>query len=206
MTHIPVMLEEVLGALAPKADETIVDGTFGGGGYSLAILDAAECHLYAIDRDLDAIVRAEALAMKQPRLHPLLGRFGNLAHVLKDAGVETVDGIVLDIGVSSFQLDEDARGFSFMRDGPLDMRMGQSGATAADIVNTWPEADVVRLIQSLGEASQADSSRHRATPREPSVCNNARSCGNNRGSGWRPERSTYTSGDEDVSSASYDGE
>lgn len=155
MTHVPVMLDEVLIALAPKADDIIVDGTFGGGGYSLAILEAADCELYGIDRDLDAIARADAIATKEPRLHPLFGRFGNLETVLQDAGVNEVDGIVLDIGVSSFQLDEDERGFSFMRDGPLDMRMGQTGPTAADIVNTWSEVDLTQLIRALGEDRQA---------------------------------------------------
>ena len=155
MTHVPVLLDEVITALAPKANDIIVDGTFGGGGYSLAILDAADCAIYAIDRDLDAIARADALAETHPGLHPLLGRFGNLKAVLQDAGIEAVDGIVLDIGVSSFQLDEDARGFSFMRDGPLDMRMGQAGPTAADVVNTWPESDLARLIRGLGEEKQA---------------------------------------------------
>lgn len=155
MTHVPVMLDEVLIALSPKDNEIIVDGTFGGGGYSLAILAAANCELYGIDRDLDAIARAEAVAENEPRLHPLFGRFGNLETLLSEAGVTAVDGIVLDIGVSSFQLDQDERGFSFMRDGPLDMRMGQTGPPAADIVNTWSEADLAQLIRALGEDRQA---------------------------------------------------
>ncbi|MEL7545525.1 MAG: 16S rRNA (cytosine(1402)-N(4))-methyltransferase RsmH [Pseudomonadota bacterium] len=155
MTHIPVMLEEVLVALAPAANDVIVDGTFGGGGYTLAILAAADCEVFGIDRDLDAIARAEAMAETEPRLHPLFGRFGDLDAVLQTAGLAKVDGIVLDIGVSSFQLDEDARGFSFMRDGPLDMRMGQTGPSAADVVNSWSEGDLTQLIRALGEDRQA---------------------------------------------------
>ncbi len=155
MGHVPVLLAEVLDALAPKAGETHVDGTFGGGGYAKAVLSAADCTLYGIDRDLDAIERAEQMALKQPRLIPLLGRFGDLDALLLNAGVEHVDGVMLDIGVSSFQIDQGARGFSFMRDGPLDMRMGQSGPSAADVVNHMPQADLAAVIWQLGEERQS---------------------------------------------------
>ncbi len=155
MGHVPVLLAEVLDALAPKAGETHVDGTFGGGGYAKAVLSAADCTLYGVDRDLDAIERAEQMALKQPRLIPLLGRFGDLDALLLNAGIEHVDGVMLDIGVSSFQIDQGARGFSFMRDGPLDMRMGQSGPSAADVVNHMPQADLAAVIWQLGEERQS---------------------------------------------------
>lgn len=110
MSHVPVLLEEVLEALQPTDGETYVDGTFGGGGYALRVLEAADCQLIGIDRDLDAITRAEALADQQPRLTPLLGRFGDLDELLEAAGVSEVHGVMLDIGVSSFQIDEGDRG------------------------------------------------------------------------------------------------
>jgi len=153
--HQPVMLDEVLEHLAPKEGDIIVDGTFGGGGYTRAILMAAKCQVFAIDRDLDAIVRAEELAAHTDRLTPLLGRFGEMDELVRNAGCEQVDGVVLDIGVSSFQIDESHRGFSFTRDGPLDMRMGAAGPTAADAVNQLPESDLANVIFRLGEEKQA---------------------------------------------------
>ncbi len=155
MAHVSVLLNEVLAALKPASQEAYVDGTFGGGGYAMAVLSAAQCTLYGIDRDLDAIERAEKLAAKEPRLVPLMGRFGDLDALLLNAGVTHVDGIMLDIGVSSFQIDQSARGFSFMRDGPLDMRMGQSGPSAADAINTLAESDLASVIRQLGEERQA---------------------------------------------------
>ena len=155
MSHVPVLLDEVLAALKPTDGETYVDGTFGGGGYALRVLGAAKCELYGIDRDFDAITRAEALADKEPRLHPLLGRFGDMDTLLAGAGVERVDGVMLDIGVSSFQIDQGARGFSFMRDGPLDMRMGQTGPSAQDVVNHMSAGDLTSIIRQLGEERQA---------------------------------------------------
>lgn len=155
MSHVPVLLEEVLEALQPTDGETYVDGTFGGGGYALRVLEAADCHLIGIDRDLDAITRAEALAEQQPRLTPLLGRFGDLDELLAAEGVSEVHGVMLDIGVSSFQIDESDRGFSFMRDGPLDMRMGQTGPGAADVVNHMSAADLTTILRQLGEERQA---------------------------------------------------
>lgn len=155
MGHVPVLLEEVLEALQPQDGETYVDGTFGGGGYALRVLAAADCQLYGIDRDLDAITRAEASAEQQPRLTPLLGRFGDLDDLLETAGVTVVHGVMLDIGVSSFQIDEGDRGFSFMRDGPLDMRMGQTGPSAADVVNHMSAGDLMTIFRQLGEERQA---------------------------------------------------
>jgi 16S rRNA (cytosine1402-N4)-methyltransferase len=153
--HKPVMLDEVLVALDLKDGDRIVDGTFGGGGYTRAILEAAKCSVYAIDRDLDAIVRAEALAAQTDRITPLLGRFGEMDELVQATGCEAVDGVVLDIGVSSFQIDEGPRGFSFNKDGPLDMRMGAVGPTAADVVNYMSEGDLANVIFRLGEEKQA---------------------------------------------------
>jgi 16S rRNA (cytosine1402-N4)-methyltransferase len=155
MGHVPVLLDEVLEALEPRDGETYVDGTFGGGGYALRVLAAADCQLYGIDRDLDAITRAEALAEQQPRLTPLLGRFGEMDDLLSTEGVTAVEGVMLDIGVSSFQIDEGDRGFSFMRDGPLDMRMGQTGPSAADVVNHMSAEDLMTIFRQLGEERQA---------------------------------------------------
>jgi 16S rRNA (cytosine1402-N4)-methyltransferase len=153
--HLPVMLGEVLQTLAPADGDVIADGTFGGGGYTRAILKAANCKVLGIDRDLDAIVRAEALAAENPRLVPLLGRFGDMDTLLEQAGHAQVDGVVLDIGVSSFQIDESERGFSFMKDGPLDMRMGASGPAASDVVNRMAERDLANIIFRLGEERNA---------------------------------------------------
>ncbi|MEZ6010639.1 MAG: 16S rRNA (cytosine(1402)-N(4))-methyltransferase RsmH [Hyphomonas sp.] len=153
--HKPVMMDEVLEWLAPKDGDVIVDGTFGGGGYTRAILMAANCSVYAIDRDLDAIVRAEELAAQTDRVTPLLGRFGEMDTLVRATGCNQVDGVVLDIGVSSFQIDEGHRGFSFNKDGPLDMRMGAAGPTAADVVNLMPEGDLANVIFRLGEEKQA---------------------------------------------------
>jgi 16S rRNA (cytosine1402-N4)-methyltransferase len=161
-SHIPVMLTEMLAALDPRDGAVYLDGTFGGGGYSKAILDQAQCSIWAIDRDETAIARGASLAARYPgRLHLLHGRFGEMLTLLTEAGVHALDGIVLDIGVSSFQIDDPARGFSFLGDGPLDMRMGRHGLsgefqtgndlTAATLVNTLPERDLADLLFQLGE-------------------------------------------------------
>ncbi len=150
--HAPVMLREVLAALAPHDGGSYCDATFGGGGYAAAILDRAACTLWAIDRDPDAIARGAALLARHPgRLHLIEGRFGEILPLLRNAGVARLDGVVLDLGVSSFQLDDPARGFSFRADGPLDMRMGRDGPTAADLVNTLPERALADTLFELGE-------------------------------------------------------
>lgn len=152
MSHIPVLLNEVLEHLAPQAGETILDGTFGGGGYARAILQAAPCTLWAMDRDPEAIARGAALAAEHPgRLHLIEGRFGDMRSHLAAAGIEALDGVVLDLGVSSFQIDTPERGFSFRFDGPLDMRMGRTGPSAADLVNTLSEGELADLIWEFGE-------------------------------------------------------
>lgn len=150
--HTPVMLAEVLDALAPRDGARYVDGTFGAGGYSRAILEAADCTVCAIDRDETAVARGRALETVHPdRFTILHGRFGDMVALLQARGVERVDGIVLDLGVSSMQLDEAERGFSFRHDADLDMRMSQDGTTAADIVNSYEERTLAALIKDLGE-------------------------------------------------------
>ena len=156
MFHEPVMLAEVLSALKLRDGGIYVDGTFGAGGYTRAILEKARCKVVAIDRDPDAIQAGQALARQHAeRLTLVEGRFGDMPALLANSGISSVDGVVLDIGVSSMQLDESARGFSFMRDGPLDMRMAQAGATAADAVNTLAPEQLSRIIHIFGEESRA---------------------------------------------------
>ena len=156
-SHTPVMLEEVMEALAPRDGATYVDGTFGGGGYSEALLSRAECRVYGIDRDREAIARGVALARRYaPRLTLIHGRFSEMESLLGAHGVDQADGVALDVGVSSFQLDRSERGFSFREDGPLDMRMDKSeGPTAADLVNTLPEAELASILRRYGEESRA---------------------------------------------------
>ena len=150
--HLPVMLPEVLQTLAPRDGGAYLDGTFGGGGYAEAILGTARCTLFAIDRDPDAITRGAALAARFPgRLHLLEGRFGDMLSLMEDQGVSALDGVVLDLGVSSFQLDEPERGFSFRFDGPLDMRMAKVGKSAQEIVNSMPESELADLLFDLSE-------------------------------------------------------
>jgi 16S rRNA (cytosine1402-N4)-methyltransferase len=154
--HVPVMLAEAVDALAPRAGATFADATFGGGGYAEAILAAAPCTLWALDRDPDAIARGAALAARFPgRLHLVETRFGDMLEALADRGVAALDGVVMDLGVSSFQLDEAGRGFSFRADGPLDMRMGRAGPSAADLVNTLDERALAAILKDLGEERHA---------------------------------------------------
>ena len=154
--HIPVMLSEVLAALEPKDSQTIVDGTFGAGGYSRAILDRANCKIIAIDRDPEAFRLSGQLAEDYPgRLLAVLGRYSEMEALAASEGFAAVDGVTLDLGVSSMQLDEPARGFSFMQEGPLDMRMGQGGPTASDIVNALSEQELAEILFKLGEERRA---------------------------------------------------
>lgn len=152
LAHVPVMLAEVLEALAPQDGERYLDATFGGGGYARAILDQAACTLWAIDRDPDAIARGAALAASHPgRLHLIEGSFGGMLELLHEAGVDALDGVVLDLGVSSFQIDDPARGFSFRHDGPLDMRMSRAGPSAADLVAGLSETELADTLYQYGE-------------------------------------------------------
>jgi 16S rRNA (cytosine1402-N4)-methyltransferase len=150
------MLDEVLTALSPKAGGIYVDGTFGAGGYSRALLEAADCRVFAIDRDPEAVREGAAVVAAFPnRLTLIEGRFGDMFALLTRFDVDAVDGVALDVGVSSMQLDTPERGFSFSKDGPLDMRMSQTGPTAADIVNTFAPEDLSRIIAVLGEERRA---------------------------------------------------
>jgi 16S rRNA (cytosine1402-N4)-methyltransferase len=154
--HIPVLLDEVLEALAVKPGETHVDGTFGAGGYTRAILAAGAARVFAFDRDPDAIAAGRALeAASEGRLILVPERFSRMVEALKARGVETVDGVTLDIGVSSMQLDQADRGFSFQGDGPLDMRMSQEGQSAADFVNEADEAEIADVLHLYGEEPRA---------------------------------------------------
>jgi 16S rRNA (cytosine1402-N4)-methyltransferase len=154
--HIPVMLSEVLAALDPKDGEIFVDGTFGAGGYSEAFLEHADCKIIAIDRDPEAFELSGTLARKYPgRLIAVLGRYSEMEAIAGSEGFSSVDGVTLDLGVSSMQLDRPERGFSFMQDGPLDMRMGEEGPSASDIVNTLSEQELSEILYKLGEERRA---------------------------------------------------
>lgn len=150
--HIPVMIDEVIAAMAPRAGGRYVDGTFGAGGYSRALLEVADCTVWGIDRDPGARYAGERLARDFPnRLTFLNGRYGEMIDLLAGVGVERIDGLALDIGVSSMQIDDPARGFSFRADGPLDMRMGADGDSAADVVNELAERELADIIYNFGE-------------------------------------------------------
>lgn len=150
--HIPVLLSEVVAGIAPKDDGIYVDATFGAGGYSSAVLDAANCKVYGIDRDPFAIENGQKLVEKyNGRLTLLHGVFGDMRELLASVGVEKVDGVMMDIGVSSMQIDTAQRGFSFQKNGALDMRMSQEGLSAADVVNSFKEKDLADLIYTYGE-------------------------------------------------------
>lgn len=154
--HIPVMRDEMLQGLRPGDGEVYLDGTFGAGGYARAILDAADCTLFALDRDPDAIARGAALLSDYPdRLTLLQGCFGDMRRLLDAAGAPALNGIVLDLGVSSPQIDNPARGFSFRSDGPLDMRMAKTGPSAADVVNNFEEKALADTLRQLGEERHA---------------------------------------------------
>jgi 16S rRNA (cytosine1402-N4)-methyltransferase len=154
--HTPVLLAEVLAALAPRAGGTYLDGTFGGGGYSEALLETPGCKVVAIDRDPVAVQGGDALVQRFPgRLTILEGRFAEMERLLSPLGIAAVEGVALDLGVSSMQLDEARRGFSFRADGPLDMRMAGQGTTAADLVNTLSESELAELIRDFGEERHA---------------------------------------------------
>ncbi|MFC0202723.1 16S rRNA (cytosine(1402)-N(4))-methyltransferase RsmH [Novosphingobium soli] len=159
--HVPVLLEEVVAALNPQGGDLIVDATFGAGGYTRRLLDAGAT-VHAFDRDPDAIRAAREnpgkwpeLASNPPRLvlHPR--RFSEMVQGLGDAGIDKVDGVVMDIGVSSMQLDQAERGFSFGAEGPLDMRMSQEGGSAADFVNEADEGEIADVLYLYGEERQS---------------------------------------------------
>lgn len=151
-SHVPVMMREAVEALQPVAGGVYLDGTFGGGGYARAILAHEGCRLYAIDRDPEAIVRGQALVAAFPdRLDVMSGRISELEGMLTARAVAGLDGAVFDLGLSSYQIDDPARGFSFRQDGPLDMRMGRSGQDAAALVNSCPESELADILYRYGD-------------------------------------------------------
>jgi 16S rRNA (cytosine1402-N4)-methyltransferase len=153
--HIPVLLDEVVAAIAPAPGMTVVDATFGAGGYTTALLDAGAT-VHAFDRDPDAIAAGEALMARYEgrlALHP--ARFSAMRAELAAIGITQVDAVVMDIGVSSMQLDQGERGFAFMHDGPLDMRMSQDGESAADFLNTADEEAIANVLYRYGEERQS---------------------------------------------------
>ena len=155
--HIPVLLEEVIDALDPQPGDVLIDATFGAGGYTRALLERGAT-VHAFDRDPDAIASGRIwreTVENPPRLilHP--HRFSEMLEVMRDAGVDHVDGVVMDIGVSSMQLDQAERGFAFSSDGPLDMRMSQDGESAADFLNTAEEGTIADVIYQYGEERQS---------------------------------------------------
>ena len=154
--HVPVLLDEVIGALAIRPGETAVDGTFGAGGYTLAMLQVGAGRVIAFDRDPDAIEAGRSL-VPNANLTLIEERFSQMDRVLEDRGIGPVDAITLDIGVSSMQLDRADRGFSFSADGPLDMRMEKAGPTAADFLNEADEAEIARVLREYGEEPRARS-------------------------------------------------
>ena len=150
--HRPVLLDRVIEALAPRDGAVYVDGTFGGGGYSQALLAAAHCRVFGIDRDPEAVRRGRDLAeIHKGRLQILEGRFGDMVQLLAPVNTDPIAGIALDLGVSSPQLDTPERGFSFRADGPLDMRMSGAGESAAEVVARLSEAQLAELIRVFGE-------------------------------------------------------
>jgi 16S rRNA (cytosine1402-N4)-methyltransferase len=147
-----VLLGPVLRVLAPEAGERYIDGTFGAGGYARAILDAAPCEVLGLDRDPSAITAGGALEGEfSGRLKLVETPFSHMQDAVQGIGWDCVGGVVLDLGVSSMQLDEAARGFSFMRDGPLDMRMSGKGKSAADVVNNFEKDEIADILYQLGE-------------------------------------------------------
>ena len=153
--HAPVLLAEVIEALDPKAGDVVVDATFGAGGYTRAILERG-ADVVALDRDPTVQPFAEAVARDFPdRFQLIRTPFSGLSEAFKESGKAKLDGAVFDIGVSSMQLDQAERGFSFMRDGPLDMRMSDEGETAADIVNTWDHGPLAHIFKLYGDERQS---------------------------------------------------
>ena len=153
--HVPVMLEEVLAALDVRSGGDYLDATFGAGGYTRAILEAGAGRVFAIDRDPAAAARARELAADSPGLIVLEGHFGAMAELLAPHGIHRLDGIVLDLGVSSMQLSDPSRGFSFAADGPLDMRMSRQGDSAAAVVNRADARTLSAILRQYGEEPAA---------------------------------------------------
>ncbi len=153
--HETVMLDEAVGFMAPGAGKVLVDGTLGGGGHSERMLESGAT-VYGIDRDPEALAYAgKRLARFGERFIPVKGNYTDALALMRERGVAGVDGVLVDLGVSSWQFDEAERGFSFSKDGPLDMRMGDEGVTAGDIVNGWEESELRRIFWEYGEEKSA---------------------------------------------------
>ena len=150
--HVPVLLDEVMAALMLRAGDICVDATFGAGGYSRAALATEAGHVWGIDRDPSALA---VNPLDDRRLTLIEGRFSVMDGSLAARGVDAVDAVMMDVGVSSMQLDQPERGFSFMSDGPLDMRMDSDGPTAADFINTADEAEIADVLFNLGDEPKA---------------------------------------------------
>ena len=203
--HIPVLGGPAVDFLNVRDGGVYIDGTFGAGGYTRRILAAANCKIVAIDRDQSAVARgADLVEEAQGRLTLIEDRFSNLDTIAREAGYDAIDGVVLDLGVSSMQLDTAGRGFSFRLDGPLDMRMSGEGASAADVVNTASERDLADIIFTLGEERHS-----RAVARAIIKARAERADRNNpRARGYRRLRRAitsrrYSSGNAHISGASH---
>jgi len=154
LSHRPVLLEETLKALRPGPGKVIVDATFGGGGHTEALL-AAGARVVALDKDPEALARGQKRFAGEPRLTLVEADFRDLERVITELGIEAVDGVHADLGVSSYHLDDPARGFSYRFEGPLDMRLGRVGPTAAEVVNTLPEDELAEILYRYGEEPRA---------------------------------------------------
>ena len=152
-SHIPVLLDECMDGLNIRPDGIYVDGTAGGAGHSSTIASrlGSSGRLIALDRDPDAVATATERLSVYPNAQVIHSNYSRIREVLDDLGIDKVDGILMDLGVSSYQLDEESRGFSYHADAPLDMRMSKEGASAADIVNTFSEQELARILFEYGE-------------------------------------------------------
>ena len=152
--HVPVLLREVMEIIEPTSESRILDCTFGGGGHTKAILDMANCYVCAIDRDPDAEQRAKEIKLRyKNRFDFIRGNFSNISNIFCDS--EKFDAVLFDLGISSFQLDEAERGFSFSKDARLDMRMSKNGISAYEVVNSYSEEDLANIIWTYGEEKKS---------------------------------------------------
>ena len=187
--HVPVLIDEVIAALAIHDGNVAVDGTFGAGGYTRAMLSAGAGRVIGFDRDPDAIAAGPSLvpdAVEEGRLTLIEERFSQMDRVLAERGIGAVDAIALDIGVSSMQIDQAERGFSFQADGPLDMRMDQSGPTAAEFLNQADEAEIARVLREYGEEPRARTIARAIVARRPIARTGELAAIVRRATGFRP--------------------
>jgi 16S rRNA (cytosine1402-N4)-methyltransferase len=183
--HKPVLLDEAIAALEIQPGDTLVDGTFGAGGYTLAMLAVGVGRVIGFDRDPDAVREGRSL-VPDPRVTLVEERFSQMDRVLAERGIGLVDGIALDIGVSSMQLDRPERGFSFQGDGPLDMRMEQEGPTAADFLNNAEEGEIARVLRDYGEEPRARAIARAITAARPLTRTGELAAIVRRAAGYRP--------------------